>query len=111
MRSLLAVLLVLVATPAFAQFPPPGVYVCVGPDNTAFGELALLPAGDYDLTTPDGASHTGQIASAGTNVRALSGTLFDDYHLTGAFGQDQSGNVVFAFTSDIGEIGCGPPAP
>jgi len=35
------------ATPALAQFPPPGVYACTDATGAAVGELNLFTAGDY----------------------------------------------------------------
>ena len=109
MRILPALLMVLVATPALAQFPPPGAYACSDAGGGALGTLLLLPDGDYGWTTPDGVTAEGQMASAGTSVRALTGVLFEQYHLVGGFETDDAGDTRFAFTSDKGAISCGPP--
>jgi hypothetical protein len=98
----------LLPTAASAQFPPPGAYACADAGGAALGTLFLVPDGDYTWTTPDGMSSEGQITSAGTSVRALSGVLFDAYHLTGAFETDAAGDTRFVFQSDAGEISCGP---
>jgi hypothetical protein len=108
-RFTLALLPILMATPAAAQFPPPGAYACVDGAGTTLGTLLLVPSGDYAWTTPDGVTAEGQIASAANSVRALSGVLFEDYHLSGAFETDEAGDTRFVFSSDRGEIRCGPP--
>jgi hypothetical protein len=51
----------------------------------------------------------GQITSSGTDVRALSGPLFDAWHLTGAFETNASGETHFLFETDAGQVSCGPP--
>ena len=93
----------LVASPALAQFPPPGVYACVDGAGAVLGELSLFVAGDYALARPDGSSGKGQVASAGTDVNPLSGPL-KDMGLTGVFGTDEAGNTVFRF---VGADGAG----
>ena len=106
MRPLLALpLLLLFATPALAQFPPPGVYACTS-GGASFGELTLLVAGDYSFKAADGATAGGQVASAGTDVDALSGPL-KQLNLTGAFETDATGATTFRFTNSDGlEIIC-----
>ena len=106
MRSLLAALLALLATPAFAQFPPPGVYACVAETGENLGELSLFVAGDYSFKNVDGNSASGQIASAGTEVNPLSGPL-KDMGLSGAFGTDEAGKTVFhLIDEDSLEVTC-----
>ena len=100
MRPLLALPLILLATPALAQFPPPGIYACTSGD-APFGELTLLVAGDYSFKGADGASGSGQVAPAGTDVDVLSGPLVA-FHLKGAFGTDDTGVTTFRFTGDGG---------
>jgi hypothetical protein len=106
MRPLLALpLLLLFATPALAQFPPPGVYACTS-GGASFGELTLLVAGDYSFKAADGTTAGGQVASAGTNVDAVSGPL-KRLSLRGAFETDDTGATTFRFTSPDGlEITC-----
>lgn len=108
MRIALAVLLVAVATPAQAQFPPPGVYDCADEAGTPLGVLSLLVAGDYQWDA-GGTSATGQVASAGTSVEVLSGPLADR-HWTGEFATEM-GETTFLFKTDDGPVICKlPPA-
>jgi hypothetical protein len=105
MRLLLALSLMLLATPALAQFPPPGVYACMSA-GASFGELTLLVAGDYSFKAADGTSAGGQVASAGTDVDALSGPL-KQLNLTGTFETDDTGATTFRFTNPDGlQITC-----
>lgn len=102
MRPLtLAAAIALLATPALAQFPPPGVYACVSENGANLGELTLFVAGDYTFKNVDGNSASGQVASAGTDVNPLSGPL-KDMQLSGVFGTDDSGNTTFRFTGADG---------
>lgn len=106
---LLTLALTLAATgPALAQFPPPGVYLCVNVDGRAFGTLALSPAGDYQFQAADGISGSGQLASSGQSVNALSGPLAD-LDLTGSF-TTEGGKTSFLFSALTGSVYCGPPA-
>mgnify|MGYP003383278346 CR=1 FL=1 len=103
---LLAALLALLATPAFAQFPPPGIYACVVETGENLGELTLFVAGDYSFKNVDGNSASGQVASAGNDVNPLSGPL-KEMGLTGVFGTDDTGKTAFRFTDRDGlEIDC-----
>jgi len=105
MRPLLALPLIFLATPALAQFPPPGVYACTS-GGAAFGELTLFVAGDYSFKGLDGTAESGQVASAGTNVDALSGPR-KQLNLKGAFGTDDTGATAFRFISPNGlEVIC-----
>ncbi len=105
MRPLLALPLILLATPALAQFPPPGVYACTNA-GAPFGELTLFVAGDYSFKGTDGNSASGQIASAGTDVDVLSGPL-KALNLKGAFATDHTGATTFKFTGADGlELFC-----
>jgi len=105
MRPLLSLPLILLATPALAQFPPPGVYACTSA-GAPFGELTLFVAGDYSFKGVDGNSASGQVASAGTDVDALSGPL-KALNLKGVFGTDDTGATTFRFTGDNGlEVIC-----
>lgn len=105
MRPLLALPFLLLATPALAQFPPPGVYACTS-DGRPFGELTLLVAGDYSFEAAGGTAASGQLASAGSNVDALSGPLAE-LGLKGAFGTDDIGQTTFRFTNEDGlEVIC-----
>ena len=103
MRLPIALLAALIATPALAQFPPPGIYTCTDAKGGKLGVLSLLAAGDYQWDTPDGASATGQVSSAATSVTALSGPLADQ-HWTGQF--STGGKTAFAFKTDGGAVSC-----
>lgn len=107
MRQLtLAATIALLATPALAQFPPPGVYACVSENGANLGELTLFVAGDYSFKNVDGNSASGQVASAGTDVNPLSGPL-KGMQLTGVFGTDDSGKTTFRFAGADGlEVTC-----
>ena len=100
MRRFLALPMLLLATPALAQFPPPGVYACSSGD-TAFGELTLLVAGDYAFKSTDGTNQSGQIASAGSSIDVLSGPLLG---FKGAFATDDTGTTIFQFTGTDGSV-------
>ena len=105
MRALLAFSLIVLATPALAQFPPPGVYACTSA-GAPFGELTLFVAGDYSFKGADGNAASGQVASAGTDVDALSGPL-KALGLKGVFGTDDTGKTTFKFTGTAGlEVIC-----
>ena len=107
MRPLhLAAAFALLATPALAQFPPPGVYACVSENGANLGELTLFVAGDYSFKNVDGNSGSGQVASAGNDVNPLSGPL-KDMQLTGVFGTDDTGKTTFRFAGADGlEVTC-----
>ena len=104
MRLLLIVTLIAVATPALAQFPPPGIYSCTGADGQKLGTLSLLVAGDYQWQTPDGKSATGQVSSAANSVTAVSGPLADQ-HWKGNF-TTAAGKTTFVLTRDGGNVTC-----
>jgi len=104
MRLALAALFALVACPALAQFPPPGIYACSDASGGSLGTLSLLTAGDYQWDTPDGKSATGQIASASTTVTAQTGILADQ-HWAGAFATN-AGATTFTFSTDTGAVTC-----
>ena len=104
MRLVFAALFILIAAPAFAQFPPPGIYACIDASGGKVGTLSLLTAGDYQWDTPDGKSQTGQIASASTSVTAQTGPLADR-HWTGDFVTD-AGATTFTFKTDGGAVSC-----
>ncbi len=95
-------------SPALAQFPPPGVYNCADAGGGTVGVLALLPGGDYEFTLPADGVWQGQMSSAGTAVRALTGGLADEYAFEGSFETDAEGVTRFAFSSRLGPITCGP---
>lgn len=110
MRTLpiaVATLLLLGTAPALAQFPPPGVYFCTTSQGEPFGTMDLFAAGDYQLLRGTGGAGTGQIASAGNSVRALSGPLAD-IRVKGVFSTDAAGETRFTLDSDLGPIDCGP---
>lgn len=89
--------LLLLATPALAQFPPPGIYHCVDDTGMEIGDLTLLVAGDYSFAGSDGKTGAGQVASAGTDVDPLSGPLAE-MSLFGSFETSMTGETVFVFT-------------
>lgn len=107
MRALLAASLLLIASPALAQFPPPGVYSCTGEDGVVAGVLTLLVAGDYQWSAADGSGGEGQVNSAGTSVEAISGPL-DDAHWVGSF-TEEMGVASYAFETDSGPVNCALP--
>jgi hypothetical protein len=108
-KFVIAAVLSIVASPALAQFPPPGVYMCIDSAGDVFGTWNLFVAGDYEFTAKDGTSGKGQVSSAGTSVEALTGPLAD-IHAKGSFGTDEtSGETKFALTSDKGDLRCGLP--
>jgi len=108
MRVFTALLLVFVATPALAQFPPPGIYSCSEESGSALGVMSLLVAGDYQWEA-GGMSSTGQMASAGDGVEALTGPL-GDQHWRGRF-FTELGETTFVFDTDSGKVICAlPPA-
>jgi hypothetical protein len=110
MRTLpiaVAALLISSVTPALAQFPPPGIYFCTTSQGASFGTIDLFAAGDYQLLRDTGGAGTGQIASAGTSLRAVSGPLAD-IHVKGVFATDDAGATRFTLDSDLGPIDCGP---
>jgi hypothetical protein len=105
MRTALpALIVVALATPALAQFPPPGIYACTDETGAKLGTLSLLVAGDYQFDRPDGTSATGQIASASTSVEALTGPLAEQ-HWRGDFSTD-AGVTVFVLMTDGGKVTC-----
>ena len=104
MRFPLALTLALLATPALAQFPPPGIYKCADANGGAVGTLSLLVAGDYQFDDAAGKSSTGQVASASTSVEALTGPL-KGQHWRGDFSTDM-GKTVFVFDTDAGKVTC-----
>ncbi len=95
MRPALAAIavLLLAATPAFAQFPPPGIYRCTTADGAPVGTLSLFAAGDYQFSVARDASFAekagdpgngkGQLASASTSVTALLRAAGDGLSLEG----------------------------
>jgi hypothetical protein len=104
MRLPFVIAILLIATPALAQFPPPGVYTCANADGGTIGTLSLLVAGDYQFDDAAGKSSTGQVASAASSVEALTGPL-GDQHWRGYFSTDM-GKTVFAFSTDSGKVTC-----
>jgi hypothetical protein len=102
-------MLALTTAPAFAQFPPPGVYQCVDMNGAAFGTLTLLVAGDYDFASSATVGGTGQVASSGNSVNALTGPLAD-IDLSGRFTTDERGDASFMFTTTLGSVLCALPA-
>lgn len=109
-KKLIAAAIILAATtPAFAQFPPPGVYLCVDMNGASFGVLTLQVAGDYTFSSDATIGGTGQIASSGNSVNAVSGPLAD-IDLTGSFTTNDKGEATFTFTTMMGSILCGLPA-
>ncbi len=107
--AITAAMLVLTTAPAFAQFPPPGVYQCVDMSGDAFGTLTLLVAGDYDFTSSATVGGSGQVASSGNSVHALTGPLAD-IDLNGSFTTDDQGEASFMFSTTLGSVLCALPA-
>ena len=103
MRLLLILPLLFAATPALAQFPPPGVYQCTDAAGAELGVLSLLVAGDYQWDA-GGTSTKGQVASAGNSVEALTGPL-GDRHWRGSYAEEM-GVTTFAFDTDGGKVAC-----
>lgn len=110
MKRLALPLLSLMAavSPAYAQFPPPGIYACVDAAGAVFGTLSLFVAGDYDFASEVIERGQGQLASAGPSVDALTGPLAD-IHLKGSFVTDDYGDTIFSFTTDKGALTCALP--
>lgn len=106
--ALLVLSLLLAASPAYAQFPPPGIYACVDAAGADFGTLSLFVAGDYDFSSEVIPRGQGQLASAGPSVDALSGPLAD-IHLKGSFVTDDYGDTTFTFSTDKGALTCALP--
>ena len=102
------VLVLSLTAPAWAQFPPPGVYTCMDAQGAAFGTLTLFVAGDYDFTSDKIAGGKGQVASSGANVNALTGPLAE-IGLKGSFSSDERGEAVFTFETDVGALQCALP--
>lgn len=98
----------LTIAPAFAQFPPPGIYQCVDMSGKAFGILSLQVAGDYEFLSPVTVGGTGQVASSGNSVTAVSGPLAD-IDLAGSFSTDANGVASFMFNSTLGSVLCAVP--
>ena len=110
MRSTVLTLIGFLAltAPALAQFPPPGIYVCIDAHGNAFGTLSLFVAGDYDIASEAVPRGQGQVTSAGTQVTAQSGPLAD-IGLHGRFSTNVYGDTVFDFETSLGAIKCGLP--
>ena len=109
-KNLIAAAIVLIATtPALAQFPPPGVYICVDMNGASFGTLTLQVAGDYDFSSDANVGGSGQVASSGNSVNAVSGPLAD-IELSGSFAMDERGEATFTFSTTLGSVLCGLPA-
>ncbi|MBS3849313.1 hypothetical protein KD146_11460 [Devosia sp. BSSL-BM10] len=94
--------------PALAQFPPPGIYVCIDGHGAAFGTLSLFVAGDYDIASEAIPRGQGQVTSSGSHVTAQSGPLAD-IGLTGHFVTDDYGDTVFDFETSMGALKCALP--
>ncbi len=107
--SIAMLALVATTTTSFAQFPPPGVYQCVDMAGAAFGTLTLFVDGDYTFASGTSIGGTGQLASSGNSVNAVSGPLAD-IDLSGSFSTDAAGNASFVFTSLEGSLLCALPA-
>src|SRR5690242_12399878 len=107
MRAWPVLFSLLFASPALAQFPPPGIYACTDAGAKTLGTISLLVAGDYQWQTPDGKSAAGQVSSASTSVEALSGPLADQ-HWKGSF-STTAGKTTFVFATDGGQVICGKP--
>ena len=99
----IAALILMATTPVLAQFPPPGIYSCSSEAGEKLGVLSLLVAGDYRWDA-NGTSVTGQVASAGSSVEALTGPLAGQ-HWRGTFSAEL-GETVFVFETDDGKVMC-----
>ncbi len=106
--ALIAAFTLVATLPALAQFPPPGVYQCVDMDGKGFGILTLQVDGDYQFTSRVTLGGSGQVASSGNSVNAVSGPLAD-IGLTGSFSTDAKGQASFMFTTDMGSVLCALP--
>ena len=103
MRRLLVLPFLLVASPALAQFPPPGVYACEDAAGIKLGTLSLLVAGDYQWEANE-QTYVGQVASSGSGVEALSGPLAEaKWH--GSF-VTQMDQTMFVFDTASGQVIC-----
>ena len=102
MRRLLALLL-LIPSPALAQFPPPGIFECEDASGTKLGTLSLLVAGDYQWDA-GGQTYLGQLASSGNIVEALDGKL-GEAKWRGTF-VTQMDRTMFVFDTDAGQVIC-----
>jgi hypothetical protein len=114
-----ALLLLASSSAAFAQFPPPGVYRCMGANNAPVGTLTLLAAGDYQFSVAadpsfkekagDPGNGKGQLTSASTSITLQSGPLMTVYHWKGSFKTDpQRRHTSFNFTgADGAQVTCG----
>ena len=107
--AVIAVFIAATTLPALAQFPPPGVYQCVDMDGKAFGFLTLQVAGDYQFDSRATIGGSGQVASSGNSVNAVSGPLAD-IGLSGSFTTDERGEATFMFTTTMGSVLCALPA-
>jgi len=105
---LIAAFVLSATLPALAQFPPPGVYQCVDMSGNAFGILTLQVAGDYQFDSATSVGGSGQVASSGNSVNAVSGPLAD-IGLTGSFTTDDTGEASFMFSTDMGSVLCALP--
>ena len=110
MNRLVPIVLMLLAltSPALAQFPPPGIYVCIDEHGAAFGTLSLFVAGDYDIASEVIPRGQGQVTSSGTQVTAQSGPLAE-IALHGFFVTDSYGETEFTFETSLGGIRCALP--
>ena len=107
-HALIAAFLLTATLPAYAQFPPPGIYQCVDMNGGAFGTLTLQVAGDYQFDTKVTVGGSGQVASSGNSVNAVSGPLAD-LGLSGSFTLDDRGEASFMFTTNMGSVLCALP--
>lgn len=103
MRNILLLTLLLIPSPALAQFPPTGFYDCVDAAKVKLGVLTLKAGGDYQWDA-DGVSSTGQMASSGAAAEALTGVLADK-HWRGLF-FTVMGATKFTFETDAGQVKC-----
>ncbi|MEO6395370.1 MAG: hypothetical protein ABIO40_05620 [Devosia sp.] len=99
-----ALAMALMATPALAQFPPPGVYGCKDAAGSDIGVLTLYVGGDYMWDGVDGSMGIGQMGSAGDKVEAITGPL-KTQNWIGGFAVD-AGTTRFAFETKVGPLGC-----
>lgn len=94
--------------PVLAQFPPPGIYVCIDEHGAPFGTLSLFVAGDYDIASDVIPRGQGQVTSSGAQVTAQSGPLAE-IGLHGSFVTDSYGDTEFTFQTSLGGLRCALP--
>ncbi|MEQ1901568.1 MAG: hypothetical protein ABL866_12645 [Devosia sp.] len=103
MRNFLLLALLLLPSPAFAQFPPTGFYDCLDAAKVKLGVLTLQAGGEYQWDA-DGVSLPGQFATSGAAAEAVTGVLAEK-HWRGLF-FTVMGATRFTFETDAGQVKC-----